>query len=199
MNVDKLVGLLENKGFQDPRTGNLFFGAYIYLYEPKEEYAMQEHIKILTNRLKRPTNFLDCLTIDLFEFFVAYLKENSFGGASFFEEAIRQEQENPEKAFEYLLYEIGNDDFFKAFETRIKEHFKRDNDKRVYLLIHGIGQIYPYLRASTFLKRIEALIKDFKIIIFYPGDYSDNEYSLFKELRTDNIYRVTLLNNLIGT
>jgi hypothetical protein len=198
MNVDKLVKLLENKGFQDPRTGNLFFGAYIYLYPPNEEYVMQKHIKTLTSRLKRPNNFLDCLTIDLFDFFVEYLKKNSFGGTSFFDQAIRQEQENPKKSFEYLLYEIENDDFFNAFEERVKEYFKGDNDKRVYLLIHGIGQIYPYLRASTFLKRIEALIKDFKIIVFYPGNYNDNEYSLFKELKTDNIYRVTLLNNLIG-
>lgn len=198
MNVDKLVELLEDKGFQDPRTGNLFFGAYIYLYDPKKEYKMQNNIKILTKRLKRPNNFLDCLTIDFFDFFVKYLKQNTFGGISFFDEAIQQEQESPQKAFEYLLYEIENDDFFNAFEVQVKEHFKKNNDKRVYLLIHGIGQIYPYLRASTFLKRIEALIKDFKIIVFYPGDYQDNEYSLFKELRTDNIYRVTLLNNLIG-
>ena len=198
MNVDKLVELLEDKGFQDPRTGNLFFGAYIYLYDPKKEYKMQNNIKILTKRLKRPNNFLDCLTIDFFDFFVQYLKQNTFGGISFFDEAIQQEQESPQKAFEYLLYEIENDDFFNAFEVQVKEHFKENNDKRVYLLIHGIGQIYPYLRASTFLKRIEALIKDFKIIVFYPGDYQDNEYSLFKELRTDNIYRVTLLNNLIG-
>lgn len=198
MNVDKLVELLEDKGFQDPRTGNLFFGAYIYLYDPKKEYEMQNNIKILTKRLKRPNNFLDCLTIDFFDFFVKYLKQNTFGGISFFDEAIQQEQESPQKAFEYLLYEIENDDFFNAFEVQVKEHFKENNDKRVYLLIHGIGQIYPYLRASTFLKRIEALIKDFKIIVFYPGDYQDNEYSLFKELRTDNIYRVTLLNNLIG-
>lgn len=198
MNIDKLVDLLEDKGFQDPRTGNLFFGAYIYTYDAKEEYALQDDLEKLTQRLKRPNNFLDCLTIDIYEFFIEYLKTHRFGQFTFFEEAIAQEKENPEKAYEYLLYEIENDEFYSYLEAKIKIHFEEANDKKVYLLIHGIGQVYPYLRASTFLKKTEALIKNFKIIVFYPGIYSDNEYALFNELRTDNMYRVTLLNNLIA-
>lgn len=199
MNIDNLVNLLEDKGFQDPKTGNLFFGAYIYLYDPASEHEMQKNIKTLTDRLKRPNNYLDCLTINLFDFFIEYLKGNSFIGTSFFDTAIEQEQVNPDKAIDYLLREIEDDRFYKAFEAKVKNHFSIQNEnKKVYLLINGIGEIYPYLRTSTFLKRTEALIKDFKIIVFYPGNYSDNEYTLFKELKTDNIYRVTLLNNLIG-
>ena len=98
MNIDKLVDLLEDKGFQDPRTGNLFFGAYIYTYDPKEEYTLQSDLKKLTQRLKRPNNFLDCLTIDIYEFFIEYLKSHRFGQFTFFEEAMEQEKENPEKA-----------------------------------------------------------------------------------------------------
>lgn len=198
MNTDKLIELLEDKGFQDPRTGNLFFGAYIYLYPPQEEYKMQKNIETLTQRLKRPNNFLDCLTIDLFDFFIQYLKDNSFSGVTYFDDAIQIEQENPQKAFEYLISEVEHENFFRAFEEKVITHFRENKNKRVYLLIHGVGQIYPYLRISSFLKRTEALIKDFKIIVFYPGKYIGNEYSLFNELQSDNIYRVTLLNDLIS-
>ena len=198
MNTDKLIELLEDKGFQDPRTGNLFFGAYIYLYPPQEEYSMQKNIENLTQRLKRPNNFLDCLTIDLFDFFIQYLKENSFSGTTYFDDAIQIEQEDIQKAFEYLMTEVEHENFFRAFEEKVIAHFRENKNKRVYLLIHGVGQIYPYLRISSFLKRTEALIKDFKIIVFYPGKYIGNEYSLFNELQSDNIYRVTLLNSLIS-
>ena len=198
MNTDKLIELLEDKGFQDPRTGNLFFGAYIYLYPPQEEYSMQKNIENLTQRLKRPNNFLDCLTIDLFDFFIQYLKENSFSGITYFDDAIQIEKEDTQKAFEYLMTEVEHENFFRAFEEKVIAHFRENKNKRVYLLIHGVGQIYPYLRISSFLKRTEALIKDFKIIVFYPGKYIGNEYSLFNELQSDNIYRVTLLNSLIS-
>ena len=198
MNTDKLIELLEDKGFQDPRTGNLFFGAYIYLYPPQEEYSMQKNIENLTQRLKRPNNFLDCLTIDLFDFFIQYLKENSFSGVTYFDDAIQIEQEDTKKAFEYLMTEVEHENFYRAFEEKVIAHFRENKNKKVYLLIHGVGQIYPYLRISSFLKRTEALIKDFKIIVFYPGKYIGNEYSLFNELQSDNIYRVTLLNNLIS-
>ena len=42
IDFDKIFELLSDKSFQDPRTGNLFFPAYIYTYEPEEEYEVRE-------------------------------------------------------------------------------------------------------------------------------------------------------------
>ena len=36
--------LLTDKEFQEPETGNLFFPAYIYQYDPKEEYSIRKQI-----------------------------------------------------------------------------------------------------------------------------------------------------------
>ena len=68
---------------------------------------------------------------------------------------------------------------------------------RVFI-IYGFGTAFPYLRASDFLKKTEKLIKEFKVIVFYPGTYKNSNYSMFNELNDDNLYRANHLNNQLG-
>ena len=64
--------------------------------------------------------------------------------------------------------------------------------------MYGFGSSYPYIRASELLKKTERLIKEFKIIIFYPGEYNESNYSLFNILNDDHMYRANNLNKLLG-
>jgi hypothetical protein len=38
LDSSKLYDLMADRGFQAPRTGNLFFSSYIYTYKPELEY-----------------------------------------------------------------------------------------------------------------------------------------------------------------
>ena len=159
MNIDNLVNLLEDKGFQDPKTGNLFFGAYIYLYDPASEHEMQKNIKTLTDRLKRPNNYLDCLTINLFDFFIEYLKGNSFIGTSFFDTAVEQEQVNPDKAIDYLLREIEDDRFYKAFEAKVKNHFSETHFDMISFLLQDWSSV-PAVATTAAAAAAAAIVCD---------------------------------------
>ena len=198
INVDKLYDLMADKGFQEPRTGNLFFPAYIYTYPSDKEYQIREKIGLLTEKLARPTNYLDCKVINIYHEIIEYLKGESFAGQTLFDLVIEKEQDDPEDAFIWVRDEINHGEFYPRFEKKLKEHFEASNEKRVYLLMHGFGSSFPYLRASELLKRLEKIIKEFKIIIFYPGEYKDSKYSLFELLNDDNMYRANHLNNLLG-
>lgn len=197
INVDKLYSLMADKGFQEPRTGNLFFPAYIYTYPSEKEYEIRKKIDELIVRLKRPNNYLDCLAINIYEEIIDHLKSESFSGKTLFDHVIEQEKEDPEDAFAWIREEM-NGDFYDKFEKKIKSHFDNKDDKRVYLVMYGFGSSFPYLRASELLKRTEKIIKDFKIIIFYPGEYKDSKYNLFELLDDDNMYRANHLNSLLG-
>lgn len=197
MEIHQLYDFLADKDFQNPKTGNLFFPAYIYTYEAKNEYEVQEEIKKLVAKLKRPNNYLDCLVLNIYEEMIEYLKNHFFAGQSLWEQIQEKEEEDAEEAEEWFQEEIDGQDFIQFIEKKVKEHFQdRDDNTRVYLLVHGFGNAYPQLRASDFLKRTESLIKDFKLIIFYPGEYINKQYRLFGELKHDNMYRATLLNQL---
>lgn len=198
INIDKLYDLMTDKGFQEPRTGNLFFPAYIYTYPPEKEYEIRKQIDLLIKKLKRPNHYLDCLVINIYHELINYLKEESFAGESIFDSIMKKEKEDPEEALSWIRDEINYGDFYKKFEEKIKDHFKDNQNKRVFLILYGFGSVFPYLRTSEFLKNTERLIKEFKIILFYPGEYKDSKYHLFSHLDNDNMYRANLLNLQLG-
>lgn len=194
INIDKIYDLMADRGFQEPRTGNLFFPAYIYTYPAEQEYEIREQIELLTEKLKRPNHFLDCLVLNIYHELITFLKEDSFAGKSIFESVLEKEKEDPERAFLWIRNKLQSDKFIKYFTNKVEEHFKNVTDKKVYLILYGFGSSFPYLRASELLKRTEHLVKEFKVIIFYPGEYIDARYSLFGVLDDDNLYRANNLN-----
>lgn len=199
LNSNKLYDLMADKGFQEPRTGNLFFPAYIYTYEPAQEYEMRKEIDLLIEKLKRPNHYLDSLVVNMYDELIDFLKNEQFAGQNLFNLIIEKEKEDPEEALAWVRDEINEGDFYKNFTKKVKDHFGVNNEKKVYLILHGFGSAYPYLRSSDFLKKTEKLIKEFKVIVFYPGDYKNNNYNLFGLLNDDNLYRANHLNNLIAT
>ena len=199
INVDKIYDLMADKGFQEPRTGNLFFPAYIYTYPPEDEYEIRRQIDLLIEKLKRPNHYLDCMVVNIYHELIEYLKGESFAGETLFDMVLDKEKEDPDDTLSWVLDEVNHGNFYKRFERKIKEYFKTDPNKRVYLIIYGFGSSFPYLRASDFLKKTERLVKEFKVILFYPGEYKDSNYRLFSMLDDDNMYRANNLNIQLNT
>lgn len=199
LDSNKLYNLMSDRGFQEPRTGNLFFPAYIYTYNPEVEYEMRKEIAFLIEKLKRPNNYLECLVINMYEEMISFLKSEEFSGRTLFDLITEKEKEDAEDALDWILEEINDGNFYANFENKVKAHFAVKSDKKVYLILHGFGTAYPYLRVSDFLKNTEQLIKEFKVIIFYPGNYENNNYNMFGLLNDDNLYRANHLNKYIAT
>lgn len=189
---------MADKGFQEPRTGNLFFPVYIYTYEPAEEYEMRKEINLLIEKLKRPNNYLDSLVINMYDEMIEYLKEEQFANRTLFDLISEKEKEDDEEALTWVRDEINEGNFYNNFTKKVKNHFGQNNEKKVYLVLHGFGTAYPYLRVSDFLKNTEQFIKEFKVIVFYPGNYDNNNYNMFGLLNDDNLYRANHLNKYLA-
>ncbi len=189
---------MADKGFQEPRTGNLFFPVYIYTYEPSEEYEMRKEINLLIEKLKRPNNYLDSLVMNMYDEMIEYLKEEQFANRTLFDLISDKEKEDDEEALTWVRDEINEGNFYNNFTKKVKNHFGQNNEKKVYLVLHGFGTAYPYLRVSDFLKNTEQFIKEFKVIVFYPGNYDNNNYNMFGLLNDDNLYRANHLNKYLA-
>jgi hypothetical protein len=196
INLDALFKLLAEESFKDPNTGNLFFPAYIYTYDPKLEYEFREQIMRLEKKLQRPNHYLECQILNIYQEIISYLKAEVFAGESLFDEIITKEREHSKNAHKWIKNEIELG-FYEYLQNKIEAHFSEDSDKRVYLLLYGFGSAFPYLRASEFLVKNEEFIKKFKVIIFYPGNYENANYHLFEKLDDENMYRANYLNKFL--
>lgn len=60
---------------------------------------------------------------------------------------------------------------------------------RDVLLITGVGQIYPFMRAHQILGAIQPVITDLPVVMLYPGSYNGQSIKLFNKFLDDNYYR----------
>lgn len=195
MTITELYKQLSDKDFQDHQTGNLFFPAYMYMYDATKEYEINKEILDIKNRLHRPNNYLDVMIIDIFEVFIEYLKQEKFGKVTKYEFYNSHEIDKADAVDKALKQDAYDNRFLNYLDNKIKLHFENANSYEVaYVFVKGFGNAFPYLRASRFMSNFEEYIKGYKLIMFYPGK-AKNYYSLFGILNDENLYRAIKLIN----
>jgi len=195
MTIAELYTKLSNKDFQDHATGNLFFPAYMYMYDATKEYEIENEILDIKNRLHRPSNYLDVMVMDIFEEFVNYTKVTKFGKLTKFEFYLNHETEKSQAVQKALEKDAYDTRFLDFLDEKIQEHLKNSKPSEVsYVLLKGFGNAFPYIRASRFMSNFEKYIKGYKLIMFYPGEAKEY-YSLFNLLKDENLYRAIKLIN----
>lgn len=195
MTVTELYEQLCDKDFQDHQTGNLFFPAYMYTYQPEQEYEIEAELEDIKSRLLRPNNYLDVLMLDIFDEYRNFLSEEKFGKLSKLEFFMSQETEKPDAVDKALRQGAYDTRFLKFLNNRIQKHLEEADDYEVaYVFVKGFGKAFPYIRASRFMNNFEKYIKGYKLIMFYPGKVKEY-YSLFGLLQDENLYRAIKLIN----
>jgi len=196
MTITELYNQLSDRDFQDYQTGNLFFPAYMYMYDATKEYEIDGEILDIKNRLHRPNNYLDVMVLDIFEEFVNYLKQDEITkGNSRYKFYTAQEPNKPSEVDKALYREAYSDRFLSYLDDIIKQHLANAKHYEVaYVFLKGFGNAFPHLRASRFMNNFEKYIKGYKLIMFYPGE-AKSYYSLFGLLKDENLYRAIKLIN----
>lgn len=57
------------------------------------------------------------------------------------------------------------------------------------LIITGIGEVYPFMRAHNILNNMQSAFRDVPVIVAYPGTFDGGSLSLFGKLKDGNYYR----------
>lgn len=195
MTVAELYEKLANKDFQDYNTAKLFWPVYMYGYDPKDEYKIRQEILDIRDRLHRPNNYLNVLTLDIFQEFLAFLDASTFGKKNKLEFYLESEETKPEKVHQALLKDANDSKFLDWIHKRISDHLEASEKFEVaYVFMYGWGAIFPYLRTSKFLNNFEKNVGKYKLIVFYPGTVKPR-YNLFGLVNDENLYRATTLIN----
>lgn len=200
MTVEELYEKLSSPAFQDPKNGDMFYNFFVYQYSAKDEYEIRRQIKSFQERLRRPSTYMDALTLDLFEEFCKFLDGQSFGNnnPSLFKFLIEMDGKVPENIHKVLIQQANSPKFYEYIYQRIQAHIKLEDDmKHGFIFIYGIGDIFPYLRTNVFLTNYERYNQTdkYKLIVYYPGQKIGNTFSLFNILEDSNTYRAILLLN----
>lgn len=199
--VDKLYDRLCQPDFQDTAHGDIFYNYFIVPYDPSREYETRERIQWYQENLIRPNNFVNALHIDIFDAFCKYLDNKPFGKKypSYLKYLIEKETKSPENSegvTRSLTQQAQSDSFIQHIRDIIVAHKTAENENKTpYVFISGFGNIYPYLRLSTFLNKYEEYNQtgQYKIFAFYPGEPEGNSFKLFDRFNDQHVYRAALI------
>lgn len=196
--LDDVFHRLADPSFQKLGAGLMSFPAYVYTYPPGREYEFREAVSELPGRLRRPNVGQDPLLVNIYEELIGLLEEETLGGDPLLEHMLGREEEEPDMVRGQIKRRAKSDAFAKRMGAKFGRHASQESDLgRSYVLIHGWGSIYPFLRSSEFLDRMEGHMGEYKIILFYPGTHEGGKFRLFGTLPSSRVYRASYLNEMI--
>jgi hypothetical protein len=157
--------------------GDLCF--WIFDYAPENELQVREYIAFLNNLLSAKHSHLNVVNINLLEDMIAYLKERNLLDRAF----DLQKKKGDEALLKALSGPLHMDKFVPFL---LKHHSIKDQD---LVLFSGVGSVWPLLRAHNLLNSLHADLGHVPLVLFYPGQYSGKDLTLFNRIPSNNYYR----------
>jgi hypothetical protein len=156
---------------------------HVFEYPAEQELAVREHIDFLLQRLPMQKPGIRLVSINLFDFMIEYLKKRGVLEKAF-EMEKTQGQQQLHKKLETLLEP-------EKISPLLAEQMQPAQTDLV--LIHGVGSVWPFMRASGVLNSLHKHTGRTPVVMFYPGTYDQVSFRLFGKVRDkdkqDNYYR----------
>lgn len=182
-NIDKRLDLIKDKihgeTFIDGRGLGNELSFYIFDYDPKDELKVRDHVDYLINDyFKSSHHNRRIIEFNLYEMFLDITKEKNIYDKIF----EMEEKEGKEFLYRALTTFARPEIFLEKIKKEIGDHN--------VLFITGVGQIYPIVRTHNILNNLQDILEDkTPVILFYPGQYNEQDLQLFNKLKAENYYR----------
>ncbi len=157
--------------------GDLCF--WIFDYAPDRELQVREYLTFFGDLLAKKHSHLKVVNINLLEDMVAYLTERKL-----LDRAVALQKAKGDEALLKALSGPMHMDKFVPF--LLKYHNISDHD---LVLLSGVGSVWPLLRAHNLLNSLHADLGHVPLVLFYPGEYTGKDLTLFNRIPSNNYYR----------
>ena len=156
---------------------------HVFEYPPAEELTIREHIRFLLEKLPQVRPNIQVADVNLFDFLIDHLRERNLLERSF-EMARKSGDSEVRRRLDAVLQP---DKIAPLLAERISP---ATSD---LVLIHGVGSVWPFMRASGLLNSLHHHTGQTPVVMFYPGSYDQVCFRLFGKVRDndkqDNYYR----------
>ena len=150
---------------------------WIFDYPPEKELLMRDTIEQLKKSLTNHS--IDVKEIDLYELSLELIDKKVS-----LDSIIKREKK---KGSEDILKKLSILVKPELLKNRIQDELKTDECKVIFLT--GIGKVWPLVRSHNILNNLQVVTENIPLIVFYPGEYSGYDLSLFGKFKDTNYYR----------
>ncbi len=155
---------------------------FIAPFQVTESADMERSITGLANKLQQKG--IGVLSINLYDLVIEIMTDSDD-----WQWCLDHEQENDKtKLLETLQGVAGTEKVVEAIAQ------KMESSTFDVLFLHGVGEVFPYIRSHNILNSLQKEAKDQPTLMFFPGQYTHSpetgaSLDLFGRLQDDKYYR----------
>lgn len=173
--LDDLRSLIQDPAFLEGKGLSNEINIRIFCYDPSEEMMVRHFIRqIMTDQSLR----CHLIEYNLYEMFLSLCEEKRIA-----KNIPRMEER---KGKNILLDDLSKTANHVALVNKMKYEPHEIGD---VLLITGVGDVFPFVRAHAVLNAMQSDFSDVPILLFYPGNYDGRYVQLFNRLEKNDYYR----------
>lgn len=181
---DVLNRLTKTEDFLANRGLGNEVGYYILDYDPKDELIVRERVRELERNNYPATDGYTIQVFNLYKIMIELLESKGYM------EIVAQWEQKHDIMFvatriNRLLKMEEFDDSEMYFTEYIKNRVKEDS----VVILTGIGEIYPLVRAHSVLNKLHLVYTKRPVIMMYPGEYDRLRLTILDTNRDANYYR----------
>ena len=155
---------------------------FVFDYEPCDELIVRQKVEDLQRKNNPINDGFEIKVFDLYDMIIQFLEDRNY-----IDKCIRFEKE---KGKEYLYEAITKmlrmtDDSNNLIVNNIMEN----TPEKAVVFLTGVGKAYPYVRAHKIINNLHQVFDRIPVILFYPGIWNGQTFSLYGTMEEDNYYR----------
>jgi len=152
-------------------------GFWIFDYPAQYELTVREHIKHISEKLKRQEhNFVH---INIFEIIIEMLESRGLLERTF----KREKEVGVASLKKNLAGPLSQDKIAKFISNKIKP------EELEFVIISGLGNAWPLVRGHELLSALQDVMGSTPLVLYYPGQYSGLDLYPFGKIESKNYYR----------
>lgn len=175
--LDKLKARIQEENFLKGNGLSNEVNIHIFCYDPKDEMAVRYFTEQITTDFELKCNVKEK---NLYQIFIKICEDRNIL------DKIPKIEET--KGKDFVLKNLqGKAAAAKNFVDEIcKDNFNNGD----VLLITGVGEAYPFIRAHDILNAIQPReLNSIPIVVMYPGTFDGRDVCLFNRLEKHGYYR----------
>jgi len=181
--LEQLEKIIKEPSFRENKGLGNEVGYYVFDYPPKDELAIREWVRYWTVKNNPAIDGFKLVVFDLYDIMLEMLEQEGF-----LEQCFQFEKKH---GMDRIVTAIGR--MLKISDNSggiMVDYIKERTTENSIMFLVGVGKCYPVLRSHKVLNNLHQVVDTVPVILFYPGEYDEQELVLFGTITADeNYYR----------
>jgi len=178
--LDAAERMIKAESFRQNKGLGNEVGYYVFDYPAEKELIVRERIEYMKSKNSKGTDGFELVVYDLYDIIIDLLEKEGF-----MEQCFKLEKK---KGIEKVTEALGRLLKIDESDNYLVEYIESNTPQNAVILLIGIGKCFPILRSHKVLNVLHQKIDQIPVVLFFPGEYTGQEFILFSKLN-DNYYR----------